>query len=315
LLKINFTDFWPGFEKENNYFYNLLSRHYEVQISDEPELLFFSCYGDAYLRYKCTRIFYSSENERPDFSGCDYALTFDFLDHPRHFRLPLYGVYIEQRNGLDSLLAPQTRELAAAAWAKKTKFCCMVVSNGLSKKRIDFFHKLSSYRQVDSGGRYLNNIGGPVDDKLKFINDYKFVIAFENSAYPGYTTEKILDPFFVKSIPVYWGNNLVGKDFNKKAFLDYSDFPDEEALIQKMIEIEQNPELAVAMLCEPVFPKNTAPEYIDENRVLAFLKMIIENHKSLTPVSKTHQRFIHQVRRGLAFLTHYYKAAVNRNFR
>ena len=69
------------------------------------------------------------------------------------------------------------------------------------------------------------------------------------------------------------------------------------------------------MLCEPVFPGNTTPEYIDEKRVFAFIKMIIENHKSFTPVSKTHQRFIHQIRRGMAFLTYYYKAAVNRNFR
>ncbi len=315
MLKINFTDFWPGFEKENNYFYHLLSRDYDVQISEDPELLFFSCYGDAYLRYNCTRIFYASENLRPDFSGCDYALTFDFLDHPRHFRLPLYGLYIEQRNGLDTLLTSRTKELVTTDWAKKTKFCCMVVSNGLSKKRIDFFHKLSSYKQVDSGGRYLNNIGGPVDDKLKFISDYKFVIAFENSAYPGYTTEKILDPFFVGSIPVYWGNKLVGKDFNKKAFLDYNDFPDEEALIKKMIEIEQNPDLAIAMLCEPVFPGNTVPEYIDDKRVLAFIRMIIENQKSLTPVSKTHQRFIHRFKKGMAVLTHYYKAAANRNYR
>ena len=83
----------------------------------------------------------------------------------------------------------------------------------------------------------LNNVGGPVADKLAFISEYKFVIAFENSSYPGYTTEKILDPFLVCSIPVYWGNPLIENDFNKMAFLNYFDFDSESDLHQKMLEI------------------------------------------------------------------------------
>ena len=73
---------------------------------------------------------------------------------------------------------------------------------------MDFFVKLSKYKQVDSGGRTLNNIGGPVEDKMEFIKDYRFVISFENAEYPGYTTEKIIQPMFVDSIPIYWGNPL-----------------------------------------------------------------------------------------------------------
>ena len=34
---------------------------------------------------------------------------------------------------------------------------------------IDFFHKLNEYKKVDSGGKYLNNIGKPVVDKMDFI--------------------------------------------------------------------------------------------------------------------------------------------------
>ena len=33
-IKIDFTDFWGGFEKTNNYFYNLLSKDFDVEISD-----------------------------------------------------------------------------------------------------------------------------------------------------------------------------------------------------------------------------------------------------------------------------------------
>ena len=78
---------------------------------------------------------------------------------------------------------------------------------------------MSSKEKVDSGGKFLNNVGGPVTDKLSFIKDYKFVISFENSSYPGYTTEKILEPMLVNSIPVYWGNPLVYNDFNYRTYI------------------------------------------------------------------------------------------------
>jgi len=40
VIKINFTDFWKGFDKENNYFVKLLSQLYDVRISEEPDFLF-----------------------------------------------------------------------------------------------------------------------------------------------------------------------------------------------------------------------------------------------------------------------------------
>ena len=48
----------------------------------------------------------------------------------------------------------------------KTGFCNMVVSNPNAKKRIEFFHKLSQNKRVDSDGRHLYNIIGPTVNKL-----------------------------------------------------------------------------------------------------------------------------------------------------
>ena len=93
-----------------------------------------------------------------------------------------------------------------------------MTSNPYSQKRIGFFKELSKYKKVDSGGKVLNNVGGCVEDKLEFIKDYKFVISFENSAHPGYTTEKIVDPLAMNCIPIYWGNPYVARDFNNKRF-------------------------------------------------------------------------------------------------
>ena len=41
-LKIEFVDFWPGFTKADNYFYNLLAMEYDVELDGRnPDVLFF----------------------------------------------------------------------------------------------------------------------------------------------------------------------------------------------------------------------------------------------------------------------------------
>ena len=315
VIRINFCDFWAGFVKEDNYFFNLLSKIYEVQIADDPDFLFYSCYGDEYLKYDCIRIFYTAENLRPDFSGCDYALSFDFLNHPRHYRMPLYNWYIDQLGQMDNIMRQRPFEEIRADWRSKKKFCCMLVSNPHAKKRINFFHKLSQKRHVDSGGRYLNNVGGPVKDKYEFIKDYRFVFSFENSVHPGYVTEKIVDPLFSYSIPIYWGSPNVEVDFNKNRFINYADFPDEDSLIERIIEIDENEELAMKILSEPVFPGNVVPVFLREENVLVFLKGIFNNRYNIVPVAKTNKQWIHSLLRKKRKITGRINGYLGLNFR
>ena len=295
-IKINFVDFWPGFDKINNYFYNLLAQKYKVSIDDNPEVLFYSCYNKNYLNYSCARIFYTPENERPDFSACDFAFSFDYTTRKNHFRLPLYSMYVDLLNMKDKIESTLSREEAAQIWNSKSKFCCMVVSNANATKRLDFFHHLSKIKQVDSGGGTLNNVGGKVPNKMEFIKDYKFVIAFENSQYDGYTTEKILEPIYKDCIPIYWGNKLVNKDFNPKRFVDFSSFASEKELIDKLLEIEQDEELAIAMLMQPTYGFNRATHEEEKQEVLQILSNIIENPKK--PIAQQLWKYIHLLKRG-----------------
>lgn len=301
-IKINFTDFWTGFVKDNNYFFNLLSTRYNVILDEDPDYLFYSCFGKEYLKYKCIRIYYSAENLRPDFTGCDYALTFDFNNRQNHFRFPLYGYYIDMypkqlSKDVSNLFRKRSRDELKKAWLAKKKFCCIVVSNGSSKKRINFFKKLNSYKAVDSGGKFMNNVGGPVALKLDFIKDYRFVISFENSSYPGYTTEKILEPILTDSIPIYWGNPKVGLDFNENRFLDYRKFPSEESLIAKILELENDVEKALDVIVEPPFPGGTTPPvFIQDEKVLAFFDRIIREKGSKRKVADSPKRYIHRLK-------------------
>ena len=45
------------------------------------------------------------------------------------------------------------------------KFCNFVASNGNCQERNDFVSKLSKYKKVDCGGRWMNNIGYSVSNK------------------------------------------------------------------------------------------------------------------------------------------------------
>ncbi len=132
-------------------------------------------------------------------------------------------------------------------------------------------------------------------DKGDFIKDYKFVISFENSEQDGYTTEKIMEPIFKDCIPIYWGNKKVGKDFNSKRFIDYNSFESEKELIDKLLEIDQNEELAIDMLLQPTFNIDKISHEEEHQQVLTILTTIIESPK--TPIATTFWNSIHKFKK------------------
>jgi hypothetical protein len=267
-IKLDFADFWPGFVKTDNFFYNRLVARFDVEIADDPDFLIFSCYGRTFRRYDCVRIFYSGENRAADFSECDFAFTFDYLDNPDHFRLPHWVVRYRPEDFVQPKVDP------AALLAEKSGFCSFVVSNPVGRTRNRFFEKLSRYKQVDSGGRFRNNVGGPVADKAAFIARYKFNIAFENSSFPGYTTEKLFDPLVVHSVPIYWGDPEAARDFDPSCFVACRNDDDENALIERIVELDRNDDAYMRYLAAPWFRGGTIPECADPEWLLDRFQVI-----------------------------------------
>jgi hypothetical protein len=279
ILKIDFCDFWGDFDKSNNLFLMLLQPFYEVIISEKPDVLFYSCFGFDHLKYNCYKIFYTGENVRPNFMECDFSLSFDHDDYEnRNLRVPFFRWQNLENFGEK----PSPEEIKAT----KKKFCCMVVSNSSGDERNEFFRRLSTYKKIDSGGNYLNNIGHVVENKMRFIKEYKFVISFENSCYPGYTTEKIIHPMGYNCLPVYWGNPLISRDFNTKSFINIHDYKSQDAAIEEIIRIDNNVEVYDEYLSQPWFEKKRIQEPLQleyhSNRLFA----AIENFNSADPVSK-----------------------------
>lgn len=94
-IKVDFVDFWKGFNKEDNDFINILRSKYRVEISSEPEYLFYSVFGHEHLKNQnAVRIFYTGECVSPDFNDCDYAIGFDRLSFSdRYARIPIYRLF------------------------------------------------------------------------------------------------------------------------------------------------------------------------------------------------------------------------------
>lgn len=270
-IKIDFSDFWGGYNKTDNYFYNLLKEEFNIEISNNPDYLFFSVFGNNHQHRSCKKIFYTGENVAPPFPYCNYAFSFDYLDNPNNYRLPHYLLY----DGYYDLLNKQIDDQLV-----NRKFCNFVVSNGGCTQRNNFFNKLSKYKKIDSGGRWMNNIGYAIPDKRKFQSEYKFSIAFENNAYrpenPGYTTEKIMEPMTVNSMPIYWGNPIVDKEFNTKSFINYYDFKNEDELIEYIIELDKDDGKYLSKLREPWFIGNQVPDNNKIDNIKSFLYKIFE---------------------------------------
>jgi alpha(1,3/1,4) fucosyltransferase len=273
IIKVKFTDFWNGFDLANFMLYTLLQKKYELIISDDPDVLFYSVYGSEHSRFTCTKVFFTAENVRPNFNECDFAFSFDWNDNYRNYRLPLYAFYGDV-NEINNRVIDENITLRA-----KTKFCCFVVSNDVSDERNNFFKKLSKHKHIDSGGLLFNNVGGPVENKREFIKDYKFVIAFENASYPGYVTEKIFEPLLENCVPIYWGNPCIEKDFNTRRFINCHDFESFDDVIKHVLEVDRNDETYLRYLREPAFINNELNENIKEENIISRLEEIITfNH-------------------------------------
>jgi hypothetical protein len=87
---------------------------------------------------------------------------------------------------------------------------------------------------------WRGKIQGGWDDKINQIAQYKFAICFENSTWqPGYISEKILDCFCARCIPIYYGSSGIEKLIPKDTWIDFRDFRDLNDLatfLEKMSE-------------------------------------------------------------------------------
>jgi hypothetical protein len=259
-MKIDFRDFWPGFDYKVHSAFNWIVEDLNLTVNQEtPDIVIYSYFGRGPIGNETfKKVFFTGERINPDFSKYDFAFSFEYSEDSRNFRFPLY---LWNHSAYESLNKRVKKDWAS----EKNKFCNFLYGNGnLSMAgvhdRIEFFKKLSDYKKIDSGGSVLNNMGYNIGDKIQWISDYKFTISFENQYSPGYTTEKILDPFIAGSLPIYSGNPLIDADFNTGSFINVSLFKNYEEAIERIIEIDRNNNLYNDIMNARILP-DPIPEW------------------------------------------------------
>lgn len=278
-IRIQFMDYWSDFPqtRESYLILRILRKHYDVRICDNPDYVFFSAFGETHWSVpdRCVKIFHTGENLVPDFNACDYAIGFEWMDFgDRYLRFPLYLFY--KRSLLE---AARTKHELPEGWnlaEQKLGFCSFVVSNPDNPARNEAFKILSRYRPVDSGGRYMNTVGGPVSDKLAFDSTHKFSLCFENGSHPGYTTEKIVEAFAARTVPIYWGDPEVARSFNPDSFIDATGCGSFDEILPRVQELDQDDEKYLRVLREPAFQADTPSFEAEYARLEAWLLSIFE---------------------------------------
>lgn len=302
-IKIKFLD-WidpnlPNFN-DDNIFLHTLSMRYNVQIvKDDPDILFYTLsMNNNHINYKnCIKIFYVGEpgiwdinkyyNYYPENSrdyksikDANYIISTYYIDNTNHFRLPLYMLYSYQMI-LDKRISDFnyfTKQKHLTKDSIKNKKFCTILHRNNEDKRVQFKNLLNCYKNVDD-----IKIPGHSFHKCDFIKNYKFTFAFENNdgsfagrpfLGEGYTTEKIIEPMASDTIPLYWGNKFIYKEFNSNSFINWHDYMDDQKMIEKIIEIDNNDDLYLEMINQPniIDFKNS---YFNLEKLLNFFEKII----------------------------------------
>ena len=246
--------------------------------NDNPDYVIFNVFGNKHFNQKynnAIKVAYYTENKIPDLNEVDYAIGhyhINYLD--RFFKYSIYLKFFYK-------IILKIRENILRTSTRK-KFCAALISKATLKGkdlfRIEFINELSKYKTVDMGGKYKNNIGRTIKNKIKFLSSYKFSIAMENSNGDGYLTEKIIDSFISGTIPIYYGDYMVDEYINPKSYILIKGKKDFKSKIQYILKVDKDEELYKSILKEKILLDNNHSNKI-ENELKLFLSNIFEQEK------------------------------------
>jgi len=287
-IRLAFSDFPGPFNPTR--ILSLLEAHFDIeQVEDNPDYVIFSVFGYRFLSFpNAIRIFFTGENVRPDFNLCDYGFGYDWMEFgDRYYRWPNYQLYKHFKELCGRRAGAVThRQLAS----QKTKFCNFVYSNpDAIPYRDQLFHAIGRYRGVDSAGRHLNNLGYSPGQAyrgdwpgecVEFQRQYKFSIVCENSSTPGYTTEKIVHALAADTIPIYFGNPLIAREFNPRRLINCHDFQSLDEVVARVAEVDRDEECYLRIVNEPFFASQEPPTSLSDAAIAARFKHIFDQPKA-----------------------------------
>jgi len=286
-MRVFFRNFPRDFNEKDNFFLQLVKDSKEF-IEVERDVYFYGCYPDKnivkkamlfvsskmsnkgmtkWLKFqqgieiptdlKAFNVWCTFENRRPPVEGYDLTYTFDIDQlNDTNCYLPLLYLYLEineaeskHKYKVNELM--QERILSHEELAMKSGFVSAFINNP-HPTRLHAVKQLQELGEVKLFGRSVNNY---VDNKLEEASKYWFNLCFENDLYPGYVTEKVLEAYLSKSVPLYWGDDKLGI-INSKAVVNLNDFDSIELFVQYVSKLYHDKDKMLEVINEPLFTRD-----------------------------------------------------------
>ena len=151
----------------------------------------------------------------------DFVLTYDkeLLDRGEN-----YIYYPHCRCWINNYVeVPKTEMCSIFASAKR-----FTVGHDLRFKAIDRFKD----KMVAFGGAVNNR----VDNKEDGMSQFRYSVTIENCIQDHYWTEKIVDCFATKCVPIYYGSKSVGNTFNDDGIIFFKDLDELGNILDNLSE-------------------------------------------------------------------------------
>ena len=164
----------------------------------------------------------TAENIRVPLHDWDLSLSFDLDNYGgSNIYCPYWlfstDVFGDHQGGTFGRAIPLGELLSARTIERvPPKFCAAFLRNP-EPRRLRALNALRRHGQVDVYGRHT---GKYIHSKSHLSGQYKFILAFENTLYPGYITEKLIESWAMEAIPLWSGPRLGSELFNHNAFLN-----------------------------------------------------------------------------------------------
>lgn len=267
---ISYANWWRA-DPENIWFTRFIKNYWP---SLSTQVRFYSVWGKASAvneKFSGIKVFFSGENleKRTDYprlksdavaealwqkrygqyngyalDAVDLTMGFGINESEKYIRFPLWILYLFEPEDSYQEIKEKIDAINAIRPTADRHGAVLIASHDHFGTRADILDGLDSVVEVRCAGKWRNNTSELQtkyhDDKLQYLQQFRFNICPENVDAPGYVTEKIFDAYRTGTIPIYHGaGNLPEPDLIRpeSAILwNYSaDNCDNIALIRKLI--------------------------------------------------------------------------------
>lgn len=215
------------------------------------------------------RIFFSGENlhnpRHSQYAGymldgkCpfDLGLGFDFFENERYLRFPLWLTYMFAPNDSKEDIHKKCEQLCFPELRNRNKYATLIARADWNGMRSLLANMMESFGIVDYPSAFHHNDDSLLldyqDDKIAYMQQYKFNICPENTNAMGYTTEKVFEAIAAGCVPVYWGSYGMpeAKILNPEAIVFWDKEDGGRKAMERINELNANPSLLEDFMKQP----------------------------------------------------------------